>query len=238
MSFSRANSLGWAMFEVLTSTQMNAIDLNQSRALDGNAGGDYSTIAADIIFTGANSICWGASVYPKLASRVLQRTQPLVIAYRTVGGGGAGIDDWIYSSVAGEEGCLRHNFAYTTASEAFFILPISNLIDLAVLTRIDLLIDPPAHGTPPTRRMKGRLYRSGSGASVAIGSEIEDDVTGASYDAEHVFDLNPPYSQTVDETGHAYHLLIKGEGGTNAANGTVIKRCQAYFTTTLATPGG
>jgi len=43
MSFSRAKSDGWLTREKLTSTQMNAIDINQSQALDGYNGGVYST---------------------------------------------------------------------------------------------------------------------------------------------------------------------------------------------------
>lgn len=42
MTFSRVNVGGWALYETLTSAQMNALDLNVSRALDGYAGGDYS----------------------------------------------------------------------------------------------------------------------------------------------------------------------------------------------------
>lgn len=46
MSFVRANLLGWAMFETLTSTQMNALDLDHSRAIDGHAGGTYNPSAS------------------------------------------------------------------------------------------------------------------------------------------------------------------------------------------------
>jgi hypothetical protein len=45
MTFTRANALGWALYEVLTSAQMNIVDLNQSRAIDGNAGGTYNPSA-------------------------------------------------------------------------------------------------------------------------------------------------------------------------------------------------
>lgn len=42
MTFARVNGGGWALFETLTSAQMNALDINMTRALDGFAGGDYS----------------------------------------------------------------------------------------------------------------------------------------------------------------------------------------------------
>ncbi|MFA5052770.1 MAG: hypothetical protein WC565_01830 [Parcubacteria group bacterium] len=40
--FSRVNPLGWALFEELTSAQMNLLDLNASRAIDGTFGGTYN----------------------------------------------------------------------------------------------------------------------------------------------------------------------------------------------------
>jgi hypothetical protein len=42
MTFVRANPASWALFELLTSTQMNLIDENLSNALDGLDGGDYA----------------------------------------------------------------------------------------------------------------------------------------------------------------------------------------------------
>jgi len=46
MTFSRQNPAGWAAFEILTSAQANGIDINQSRAVDGYAGGTYNPSAA------------------------------------------------------------------------------------------------------------------------------------------------------------------------------------------------
>lgn len=60
--FSRVNSLGWALYEELTSAQMNQLDLNVSRAIDGVFGGTYNlsntltlngTVAiSNMVFTG------------------------------------------------------------------------------------------------------------------------------------------------------------------------------------------
>jgi hypothetical protein len=55
MSFSRVNPGGWGLFEVLTSSQMNQIDINQSRAVDGFAGGTY-TPSDPIEFGGAGVV--------------------------------------------------------------------------------------------------------------------------------------------------------------------------------------
>lgn len=46
MTFSRVNLLGWAYAELLTSAQMNQLDINMTRALDGYGGGTYNPSAA------------------------------------------------------------------------------------------------------------------------------------------------------------------------------------------------
>jgi hypothetical protein len=50
--FARVNPLGWAFLEILTSVQMNQIDVNLSRALDGLNGGAY-TLAVMLELKGA-----------------------------------------------------------------------------------------------------------------------------------------------------------------------------------------
>ena len=42
MTFSRANGSGWGLNDKLTSAEANQIDVNQSRAVDGYAGGTYT----------------------------------------------------------------------------------------------------------------------------------------------------------------------------------------------------
>lgn len=46
MTFSRAKSGGWVTGERLTSTQMNTLDTNMVKAVDGDAGGTYTPSAA------------------------------------------------------------------------------------------------------------------------------------------------------------------------------------------------
>lgn len=45
MAFSRVKAAGWAMFEVLTSAQMNQLDINMTKAVDGDGGGTYTPSA-------------------------------------------------------------------------------------------------------------------------------------------------------------------------------------------------
>ena len=67
MTFSRANASGWGFNTKLTAAQANTIDLNQSRAVDGYAGGNY-TPSSPVWITGfrftsasANSVSSGGS---------------------------------------------------------------------------------------------------------------------------------------------------------------------------------
>jgi len=46
MTFARVKPAGWALNEVLTSSQMNNLDINVSKSLDGDGGGDYSPSSA------------------------------------------------------------------------------------------------------------------------------------------------------------------------------------------------
>lgn len=59
MAFTRVKALGWAANEILTSAQMNALDINVSNAVDGSAAGSY---LADIEWTGDHT--WnGGSIF-------------------------------------------------------------------------------------------------------------------------------------------------------------------------------
>lgn len=53
MTFSRVNPIGWGNGEVLTSTQMNDLDTNVTKAVDGAAGGTY-TLSAPLALNGSN----------------------------------------------------------------------------------------------------------------------------------------------------------------------------------------
>ena len=45
MTFTRVNPLGWALFELLTSAQMNQLDIDHAAAIDGAGGGLYQPTA-------------------------------------------------------------------------------------------------------------------------------------------------------------------------------------------------
>jgi hypothetical protein len=60
--FSRVKPAGWAFGEILASSHMNAIDTNQSNAVDGSAGGTYAP-STRIRFNGAGFACGTVSEF-------------------------------------------------------------------------------------------------------------------------------------------------------------------------------
>lgn len=88
MSFTRVNPLGWALFEELTSAQMNALDIDHANALDVVGGGAHVTsnpltvggaqwqFDNDVKFSQSGS-GWIANTYPSLNTRSLHYQQPL-----------------------------------------------------------------------------------------------------------------------------------------------------------------
>jgi hypothetical protein len=53
MTFSRVNAVGWGLFEVLTSAQMNALDIDHTNALDGLNAGSYDIGANALSIAGS-----------------------------------------------------------------------------------------------------------------------------------------------------------------------------------------
>lgn len=74
MAFNRANPAGWVKGELLTSTQINQIDVNQSLAVDGTGGGIY-TPAAPIAIGNAGVVVTGSGLSAAPCT-LLQMTGP------------------------------------------------------------------------------------------------------------------------------------------------------------------
>lgn len=240
MSFTRANPLGWAMFEVLTSAQMNVIDTNQSRALDGNAGGDYSTIAADIVFNGAQSIAWGTGRYPKLASRVLTRVEPMhflgISAMSNHGGTGTDFD-------YGSTGAARQVFIDIGGSPLIphVLVPIRRFVDLAVIqaVRVKAKAATIGRGAVPTTPPKfDLLYYDTTDTATVVGTKIDPSASVPAYEAIHDVDLTGLAHQVDGSNRRRYFVKWYGEGGPTAAAGLLAYSAAIEYVTTLVTPGG
>lgn len=229
MSFTRANPVGWAINEVLTSAQMNQVDLNQSRALDGNAGGSYSP-SADLDFPGANNIRWGATRWPKLTSRTVSRVQPLALFFSTAVGGTA---DFLTVSNGTPEAHVSQQDVSAAIACTF---ELSNLVDLATLAAVRIYLQPFAGSTAATKPAIRVIKTTTTGSSWLTASKTDD--YGGTYTDAHSFQITS-IGEAIDEsTASRYFLRFDGEQGAGALVGLKIFSIVCDFTTTLVTPGG
>lgn len=74
MTLTRANAMGWGLFELLTSSQMNHIDSQLPNALDAAAGGTYAPVAPIILQQSSGVIPFklnvGAGASPQRAMEI------------------------------------------------------------------------------------------------------------------------------------------------------------------------
>lgn len=80
MAFSRSNSLGWALYEVLTSAQMNALDIDHANAIDGADGGTY-TPGSPLDINNLRNVEWAATYYPQVTGRLSKYYVPMAPSY-------------------------------------------------------------------------------------------------------------------------------------------------------------
>jgi len=87
--FTRANAPGWTQGDKLTPRQINLIDVNQSRALDGVSGGDYTLgVKLSLGGTGGVEIAGlGKAAWLMLSQRTQAIQHPLALASVTLNAG-------------------------------------------------------------------------------------------------------------------------------------------------------
>jgi hypothetical protein len=223
MTFSRAKPAGWSTGERFTSTQANTIDLNQSRAVDGNAGGTYTPSAA-INITGANglgdidvtgqadftaavnftgNVTWtGTSNLPKLGSRSYAYTQSLIAA--------AGDSEWIPQSIPG----YRTNNNATTYQ---LYLNLDNLPYLGTITGVTAYVQGKGGhvGLPGTMPRVKLSYRAhGTDVVTDVAQQTDTSANTTAYQAVHTIALTG-VSEVVNGA-RMYFAEVQSEGGANA----------------------
>jgi len=228
MTLARANPLGWAYNEELTSAQMNALDSQLPYALDGGAGGIYApTDYIEIDNTNGGGIKWGDGTganWPTVSAReamfwqnigaVLFSTnfnttyEPFYMAQ--------GFKDWENAGGAAPSRPERIAQTYTHASNIPKIGWQCNRFPYGCLVKgIGVRIYQPNASIgsiqyPPQLDVTSEDYAS-SGAPSAVGSPAVASATynGSLTDLEVV--ITP---QTFD--GKKLVAFLSGEGGTNS----------------------
>jgi hypothetical protein len=151
--FSRANPTGWVQGDKLTPPQINQIDVNQSRAIDGTAGGIYSPTET-IRIQGSSGLEIGGTgnaAWVQLSDRPVIISHPLSIAVANPNVGPGGnvpsaqivVSDnlTIMSSLGINPGtpCIQTPPNATSAAQAsWFVLELQRPPDGSVLQSVTL----------------------------------------------------------------------------------------------------
>jgi hypothetical protein len=226
MTFTRVKALGWALYEELTSAQMNALDIDHANAVDGAAGGSY---AASFSWSGAHT--WQASNWPKVTSRTVVRPQtPVLNDVQPANWGGAAWYTLNYAAVAGE----------------WCHVDCNNMLDLATITQASIIVSPivstrtwPVGTLPAVELYRFDPITGTGGTATQLGTTaVDTSASTVAYEQPHLVIL-AGLSEAVDHTNnYRYVLRIRGEGGANAVAGLKVTACILYFTVTTVTPGG
>lgn len=246
MTFSRAQPLGFSLNQVFTSTDANTMDLNQSRALDGNAGGSWSP-SGDLEFPGVNGPKWMANRYPKLSSRTVQRNHHLDALLQSNMSSFflTPASDFDYAPVGDANPfALRQAYVNPGGSNIPYThVPLRNLPDLSVMTAVTLKLKAGqnvAHGGLPATKPIIDLWQfTSAGVRSQIGSSTtHPSGTQAAYDAAAGVDLTiGGLSLSIDAAnGNRYLLRLRGEGSTNSNGDVAAVSLTTFHTCTLIAP--
>jgi len=224
VSFTRVNPLGWALFEELTSAQMNALDIDHANALDAVGGGAHVT-ANPLSVSGAkwtfsnpidfsnSSIGWTGANWPALSTRSLTYKQPLApfrneLDYFDLDGFSGGGTGWmVQTSIAGTGGVG---------------LAIVNRPAMGTITRIFASVigdkdagSAHAGGLPSTMP---RLIAYHHNAQIASWTQlfnvVDPSASPGAYDGVHVIEQTGLSIAFNEED--VFYLKFAGEFGTNA----------------------
>ena len=187
MAFKRVNDFGWSKGDKLTPAQINQIDVNQSRALDGVQGGTYSlNNKISLGGTGGLEIAGsGNAAWLQLSPRIQVIHHPFVLATVVSNAGPAGNlpsaqigASEVTASIGGmvvASGCVMSPAAATTQAQAsYFVLELTSPPDAARLRDV-VLYTKGVSGSYTTVLPKYTLVQWTPAQLVACSSEITDD---------------------------------------------------------------
>lgn len=239
---------GWAFGDILDEDQLNDLQDELIKAIDGVDGGSYTlsaplsidgapvsfgsdvTVGDDLILTAA-----GSTQIPATHTVHIGRISDVVVDGDTVtltlplipiddGNGG-----WHYNLAGGVAVPYAGQENLVTGRTVAFALPV-NVGD--VITSIVASVIGGAnagHGGDPTNKMRLALLRHQGPGGGVVGTIVQqvDPATGAAYDAPHTITLSPAHT-VIDRQ---YFVAVRGElGGTAAANENAIEQIKVTLT--------
>lgn len=245
MSFARVNPSGWALNDPFTPAQMNQLDINVSRAIDGYAGGAYSPSAV-IDIQGANGLqveklVLPGTTWPSFASRSVTRAQGLKLVFASSLSGNFSYGwinnapaDWSFRSDPGA-GTIGQIYVDTSGSpqipQVWFELidyPQGAILESAAIDVYHATAGADA-ATLPKAEVWYRTYTlDGAPSLTQLGSPVDIETTYR----QKTKRITVPFTPFAPAVGEQVRLFIAlfGEGGSGAAAG--ISAMQSFLTFT------
>jgi len=244
--FLRQNAIGWVSGDKLTAPQINGIDVNLSRALDGNAGGTYAP-SAQVVIGGAGlkttvaEIAGTASITGVVTATgaitasdlTMSGTNRVKLASRSIT---RVVDCASWSFTAGEWVTGTNGMGVSDASVGphQLMMPL-HIPHGATLTKVGMLVDCPGHGGswPPAVAPTFGVWRSsladGAASAIVAAATTDSLAVQATYEAIRWFETGT-LSEVIDRTTARYTARYTSEGSTNAQSGTKVLAVRVIYT--------
>lgn len=241
MSFTRANALGWALYEVLTSTQMNHVDSQLPNALDGAAGGSYGA-TADINLTGVGTFGLLNGQWPALDTRTLYRSQGLAVHYTSNNGAVTVSAPTIGADFRAEASSIGlgvvQNFVDATPSTGvrpYVLFECPNVPDQSTIIGAGAMFFGPGPGTNPEKYPQ--IYLAEIDPSAGAITQYGTQTYSGLYRSQNYFMETTAISRAVDHSqSKRWTIAITGEAGSNAIAGFTIYQTYLKLQTTKLVP--
>lgn len=211
-NFDRVNPTGWGFKADLTSAELNQLDIDHAKAINGDDGSSH-TPASKIIIGGAG-LELSAPLTVQLGSRSVTRAQSMsgaapIAGTWTIGNGGV----WTNIATAG----------------AVLVVPLDRLPNGAVLQEVHVQFQGVAGHTNDPVNSGGALIMptvelhetSLTDGSTTLVATVNDTVVAkAQYEANHVISLTG-LAKTIAHDGHHYAVSIIAESGADYIAGAI-----------------
>lgn len=232
MSFTRVKPSGWAFGEILTSAQMNSLDIDHANAFDASTGG---IVTGDVT---ANNLSAGTAVVAGGGSSGYQFSGTAPTYSRLQALGGAQSDGkWVWNFTS-------NTWRQDNVSAAGVLnIPMNNLIDggtlkTVVVRLIGKLDGAAGHSALPATPPNLALYKRTDAGASFVQSQADGVTPVGTYDAAHDVTLTVPGGHVINETAQ-YVIQLQGETGANSVASTLgIISALATFQTSFNQPGG
>ena len=237
MTLQRAKPAGWAPNERLTSAQLNALDVNQSQAIDGSAGGTYSPTAPIVIGGAGINPTLKATTWPNFAAdvngvRTFTRSHGLAVARLMngsiippgflVGQAQGTVASCVLPTVDGSTLTgVTLRFALTGHSSLPLVGPGVAVVRLVPRANTWVSLN---SGDPPLPALP--IINIFPSAALTLPIPI----TVGAYNASTTLTYLPNQNNVVDRSQHVFMLLIFDESGGGAMAGNVFQSVDITFT--------